>query len=80
MAGGPNPAVVMCMLCGGRAVRVYEGHEDDHYRCESCGEGFGLDGRRGPATAPCWPPSAEELEMMKKFLAEDPDAKNKTNR
>lgn len=70
MAGGPHAAVVMCMLCGGMAVRIYEGFEDDHYRCEACRGEFGLDWRRGPATAPCWPPSEEELVMMKELLEE----------
>ena len=80
MAGGPYANVVMCMQCGGKAVRVYEGYEDDHYRCEARGDAFGIDWSRNPPTAPCWPPSAEELEMMKKFLAEEADAKSKTNR
>lgn len=75
MAGGPHTAVVMCMLCAGKAVRVYEGYEDDHYCCEACGEGFGLDWRRGPPTSPCWPPSPEELEMMKTHLAEQEQRK-----
>ena len=70
MAGGPNAAIVMCMSCGGKAVRVYEGMEDDHYRCEECHGGFGIDWGRKQPSAPCWPPSDEEARMMKEFLAE----------
>ena len=70
MAGGPNAAIVMCMSCGGKAIRIYEGYEDDHYRCASCREEFGLDWRRGPPKEPCWPPTEEELRAVKEFVAE----------
>jgi len=70
MAGGPHAALVMCMSCGGRAVRIYEGYEDDRYCCEACREEFGLDWRRGPAKEPCWPPSEEETRAMKEFLVQ----------
>jgi hypothetical protein len=69
MAGGPHAAIVMCMECGGKAIRIYEGAEDDQYRCEACREEFGLDWRRGPAEEPCWPPSEEEARAMKEFVA-----------
>jgi DNA-directed RNA polymerase subunit RPC12/RpoP len=70
MAGGPHAAAVMCMSCGGKAIRIYEGYEDDHYRCEACSDKFGLDWRRGPAQEPCWPPSEEEIKAMKEFPAQ----------
>jgi hypothetical protein len=47
-----------------KAVRIYEGSEDDHYRCEK-GHKFGMDFRRGPATEPMWPPSQEMIEFAK---------------
>jgi hypothetical protein len=69
MAGGPNAGVVMCMHCTGRATRVYEGSEDDHYVCEQCGKKFGIDWSGGEPPVPCWPPSAEELEQARKMRA-----------
>jgi hypothetical protein len=67
MAGGPYAAVVMCMLCTGKAIRIYEGYEDDTYQCEACGETFGIDWSRGQPDAPCWPPSPEELELARQM-------------
>ena len=64
MAGGPHAQEVVCMVCFGddgkliRAVRTYEGDEDDRYRCER-GHEFGIDWSRGPATEPQWPPGPE---------------------
>lgn len=64
MAGGKHAEHVPCMVCmmdDGRlikATRIYEGDEDDRYRCEK-GHEFGMDFRRGPATEPQWPPSPE---------------------
>jgi hypothetical protein len=59
----------MCMTCGGKAIRTYEGMEDDHYLCESCGAGFGIDWSRGAPSHPLWPPTPEDLEMMKQIIA-----------
>ncbi|MEW5741992.1 MAG: hypothetical protein AB1938_23960 [Myxococcota bacterium] len=70
MAGGPLAQEVMCMVCFGddsvltKAVRVYEGQEDDHYRCEK-GHTFGIDWRGQPATEPQWPPPPELLPQAK---------------
>jgi hypothetical protein len=60
MAGGIHARVVPCMVCLGddllvKALRTYEGVEDDHYLCVR-GHDFGVDWRRGPATEPQWPP------------------------
>ena len=55
MAGGPNAAVVPCMECGARAVRVHEGFETDQYLCEAR-HAFGIDWRGAPAEEPMWPP------------------------
>jgi hypothetical protein len=72
MAGGPHAHHVVCMECltAGqltRATRVYEGDEDDRYRCER-GHEFGIDWGQGPATEPQWPPSPE-LEAFAKQAA-----------
>ncbi len=68
MAGGPNAEVVPCMMCFARAVRTYEGLEDDHYRCER-GHSFGIDwSHDGPPAKPCWPPSDEERKAFEKFM------------
>ena len=54
------------MFCAGRANRVYDGVEDDHYVCEECSGKFGINWEaRGPAEKPCWPPSDEELETFR---------------
>ena len=71
MAGGPNAAAMMCMSCGEKAVRTYEGIEDDHYHCEQCGVEFGVDWSRGPPEQPCWPPSQVEREAFKAAAALD---------
>ena len=71
MAGGPNAAAMMCMSCGEKAVRTYEGIEDDHYRCEQCGFEFGVDWSRSPPEQPCWPPSDEEREAFRAAVALD---------
>lgn len=66
MAGGPLAQETWCPECYGennkitKATRVYEGAEDDHYRCE-LGHEFGMDWRKGPATEPQWPPPPELL-------------------
>jgi hypothetical protein len=63
MAGGPLAQEIWCFECYAenkitKATRVYEGAEDDKYRCE-LGHEFGVDYRKGPATEPQWPPPAE---------------------
>jgi hypothetical protein len=64
MAGGPLAQEIWCFTCYGetnkitKATRVYEGEEDDHYRCE-LGHEFGVDFRKGPATEAQWPPPPE---------------------
>ncbi len=69
MAGGPNAEVVMCGRCLGRAVRTSEGLEDDWYACEACGATFGVDWSRGAPAQPCWPPSAEQLALARRYQA-----------
>lgn len=61
MAGGVNAAIVPCMRCAGAAHRTSEGLENDYYKCEECGYGFGIDwSYEGPPREPCWPISEEE--------------------
>jgi hypothetical protein len=69
MAGGPHAAIMMCLSCLGPADRIGEGIEDDMYQCRECGSRFGIDWRRGQPERPCWPPTAEELELAKAILA-----------
>lgn len=47
-----------------KATRVYEGVEDDHYRC-ALGHEFGMDWSRGEATEAQWPPSQELVALTK---------------
>ena len=68
MAGGELAQHVPCMVCLSdgqitKAARIYEGAEDDRYRCEK-GHEFGMDWRTGPATAPQWPPPPEFVEAF----------------
>ena len=68
MAGGPLAREVVCFECLDegkvqKAVRVYEGVEDDRYRC-AAGHEFGVDYRRGPATEPGWPPPPELVDAF----------------
>lgn len=58
------------MACAGPAARTYEGVETDQYRCEGCGNTFGIDWRGEPPEAPTWPISAEEAEAIRRFAAE----------
>lgn len=61
MAGGMNAAIVPCMRCAGPAHRTSEGVENDYYKCDECGYGFGIDwSYEGPPREPCWPISEEE--------------------
>ena len=69
MAGGPHAFFVLCPNCAGRAKRVNEGTETDQYSCESCNYKYGIDwSYDGPPKAPCWPPTSEELEAVKKMI------------
>lgn len=53
------------MICGARSERTYEGQEDDHYLC-AAGHTFGIDwSHGGPPTGPRWPPSQEDLEIIR---------------
>ena len=70
MAGGPLAHTVACMECAGPAVRIYEGLEDDHYRCQGCGAQHGIDWSRGQPTEPTWPISVEEREAILRFAAQ----------
>jgi hypothetical protein len=65
MAGGPNAAVVVCMYCTAKAPRVSEGLEDDWYQCDDCGRRFGIDWSGGQPETLCWPPSPEQLRMIR---------------
>jgi hypothetical protein len=68
MAGGVNAAIVPCWKCAGPAHRVYEGFEDDHYKCGECDFGFGIDwSRSGPPQSPCWPISEEEASQIREL-------------
>lgn len=61
MAGGIYAAAVPCLKCAGRADRIYEGLEDDYYRCSACDYEFGIDwASAGPPLKPCWPISEAE--------------------
>lgn len=69
MAGGKFAEEVCCFVCmdegkATRAKRVYEGIEDDHYRCDE-GHEFGIDWSRGEPTEPQWPPPADIAAMLK---------------
>ncbi len=73
MAGGVNAAVVPCLQCAERAVRISEGLENDYYRCSACGYEFGIDwSYDGPPPMPCWPISQEEVAERKKLAANLP--------
>lgn len=64
MAGGEFAEHVICMECGQKASRTYEGQETDQYTCES-GHQFSMDWSRGVPTEPQWPASEEMLELLK---------------
>ena len=69
MAGGINTAIVPCMKCVGRAVRVSEGLENDGYECSECGHTFIIDwSHGGPPTKPCWPLSEEEEKEARRII------------
>lgn len=59
------------MVCMGdhaqltKATRIYEGDEDDRYRCEK-GHTFGMDWRKGPATEPQWPPDPDLVAAFRR--------------
>ncbi len=69
MSGGINAAIVPCMKCLGRAVRVYEGMENDGYECNECGHKFSIDwSHGGPPVKPCWPLSEEEENEARRII------------
>jgi hypothetical protein len=52
----------------GPSDRIYEGLEDDHYRCRECGCEFAVDwSYDGPPQKPCWPISEEAAEERRKI-------------
>lgn len=53
MAGGKFAQTMGCLICGARAERIYEGDEDDTYKCENNHQ-FNVEWRE-PATEPLWP-------------------------
>jgi hypothetical protein len=69
MAGGPNAASVMCILCAERADRTREGLETDGYTCTVCGGSFHINWDESQPSEPCWPPSPEAQAQMKAFFA-----------
>lgn len=71
MAGGPFATALPCFRCATaglvtRAERTSEGLETDLYRCPN-GHVFGVDWRRGPPTAPTWPPSPAEVAAIERL-------------
>lgn len=69
MAGGINAAIVPCIKCIGRALRVYEGMENDGYECSECGNKFSIDwSHGGPPQKPCWPLSEAEKTEARKMI------------
>src|SRR5262245_66633505 len=69
MAGGPNAASVMCILCTERAERTSEGVETDRYRCTACGQTFLVNWDESQPSAPCWPPRPEDVASLKAVVA-----------
>ena len=68
MAGGEHAAIVPCVRCLGPSNRIYEGLEDDHYRCRECHCEFAVDwSYDGLPEKPCWPISQEEAEERRKI-------------
>lgn len=63
MAGGPYAKLLPCYVCGERAVRIVEGADEDHYKCEE-GHKFQIAwAKSGAPTEPQWPPS-KEMELV----------------
>jgi len=72
MAGGIYAAAVPCLKCGERADRIYEGLEDDYYRCQTCGYEFGIDwSYAGPPATPCGHTSEQEATERSKCATHD---------
>ncbi len=64
MAGGPFARLVACPICRSRAVRTYEGDEEDQYSCDD-GHSFQIEwGRFGAPTMPEWPPVPETVALF----------------
>jgi len=79
MAGGPFAEFIVCMTCSSegdvtRATRVYEGVEDDHYRCEE-GHAFGVDWSRGPPAEMQWPPSSDMVAAIESYKKKKPEVR-----
>ena len=77
MAGGPFAQEIPCFECVeqgkvSRATRTHEGAEGDQYECER-GHRFGVDYRRGPATEPTWPLTAEQIAEIEAMGPESAD-------
>ena len=75
MAGGPLAQEIPCFEClnegkATRATRIYEGVEDDQYRCD-LGHEFGVDYRRGPATEATWPLTPEQVAEIAAMAKQD---------
>ena len=78
MAGGPFAARLPCSACQqlgelAPADRIYEGSEDDRYRCAR-GHTFGIHWRQIPSRplwAPCEPPTHQQIAeaAYQRFLA-----------
>jgi len=68
MAGGEYAAILPCLRCAGPADRIFEGLEDDHYRCRECHAEFAVDwSYDGPPKTPCWSISEEEAEECRQI-------------
>jgi transposase-like protein len=71
MACGVNASVVPCLKCLKLAERIFEGYENDRYRCSSCGYEFLIDwSYDGAPQKPCRPIPKEETEQRKKMAVQ----------
>ena len=68
MAGGEHATIVPCLYCAGPADRIFEGLEDDHYRCRECHSEFNIDwSYEGPPKSSCWPISEEDAKEIRRM-------------